>query len=89
MCLRFCNVCEDVEQQQQQLMAQVMSVDCPWTNIHRAGTMQIVPPSSICPYSSSVLLDSDRSGTPHTSRVALLVLLSVPRFYHLHSILPT
>ena len=70
-------------------MAQVMSVDCPWTNIYRAGTMQIVPPSSICPYNSSVLLDSDLSGTPHTSWVALLVLLTVPHFYHLQSILST
>lgn len=51
--------------------------------------MQIVPPSSICPYNSSVLLDSDRSGTPHTSWVALLVLLTVPHFYHLQSILST
>lgn len=29
------------------LMAQVMSVDCPWTNVHRAGTIQIVP--RLCP----------------------------------------
>ena len=53
------------------LMAQVMSVDCPWTNMHRASTMQIVPPLSICPYNNNVLLESVIS-------VALLTLAVWP-----------